>query len=272
MASTRRRTSRVAAAWLAALGFAGSAAAETAEPQGASATPQREERALEIAKRMAAVLSGADRIRMTVDVGYDAIQPDGEAIEFGATHTYALQRPDRVRIEAVDRDGGRRVVVYDGAQIAVADDSPNVYATAAHRDDYEGMLDYLQHDLSVPTPLAGLLSRDLFDHIDQADSADWVGEQTLDGVPCDHLAFRNSEKGLQLWVPKTGDPLPRRAVITYERERGRPQFRADLRDWDLSPRLADSLFVFSPAAGAQRIYFNTGARIVLGTSSEGSSQ
>jgi hypothetical protein len=81
-------------------------------------------------------------------------------------------------------------------------------------------------------------------------------------VACDQLAFRNAEKGLQLWVPKTGAPLPRRIVITYERARGRPQFRADLRDWDLAPQLPDSLFVFEPEPGAERIVFRRGGQIV----------
>jgi hypothetical protein len=213
---------------------------------------------------MAAALSGAQTLRMTAEIAYDAVQADGQAIEFGAVRHIALRRPDRARVEAVDRGGARRVLVYDGRQIALADETHEVYATAAHTGDLDGMLGYLESELRMPTPLAEFLSLDLYDHLARSDSMRWVDEQTLDGALCDHLAFRNAETGLQVWVPRQGDPLPRRIVITYERARGRPQFRADLSDWQLGATLADSLFEFAPAAGAERIYFRAGGGILPG--------
>jgi hypothetical protein len=167
-------------------------------------------------------------------------------------------------MDVVDRAGGRRLLVYDGRAIGFSDESQGVYATAAFAGDLDSMLAYVQRDLGVPTPLAEFVSRDLYEGLASSSSAHWVGEQTLGGVRCDHLAFRNPERGLQLWVPQEGEPLPRRIVITYESERGRPQFRADLRDWELSPALPDSLFEFRPAPGAERIHFRSGALVIPG--------
>jgi hypothetical protein len=75
-------------------------------------------------------------------------------------------------------------------------------------------------------------------------------------VPCDHLAVRTS-KGVdfQVWVAQGSEPLPRRIVITYQEEPGQPQFWADLSDWNLSPEISDTLFTFTPPAGADRIQF-----------------
>jgi hypothetical protein len=87
------------------------------------------------------------------------------------------------------------------------------------------------------------------------ESARYVGEATLRGVPCDHVAFRNDEVGVQLWVARKGDPLPRRIVITYEHAVEEPQFRADFLEWDLSPRTPDSLFRFEPPGDFERITF-----------------
>jgi len=258
------------AVWIAALALVGwgavtsfGAASAGAEATGEEAA-QRDERALEIARRMAAALSGAESLRLTADMAYDAVQADGQAIEFGAIRSIALRRPDRGRVEMLDRSGARIVFVYDGERVVLSDESHKVYATAAHRGDFESMQAFVRDELRVPTPLGELLSLDLFDTLAASDSARWVDEETLEGVPCDHLAFRNAGRGLQLWVPRRGDPLPRRAVITYESARGRPQFRADLRDWELSPELGDALFEFRPAADAEHIYFNTGAGILPG--------
>jgi hypothetical protein len=265
-------------AWIAALALAGVTLADPrpagsagAEPAGvgASAGAARDERAVEIARRMAAALSSAEQLRVTIDMSYDAVQKDGEALEFGAIRSVALRRPDRAHVEALDRSGAKRLLIYDGKQVAVADRARNVYAVAAYTGDLDGMLAYVHEELRVPVPLAELLSRDLGDLlVEKSDSIYQVDEQVVRGVRCDHLAFRNSETGLQIWVPLEGDPLPRRIVITYEQAPGRPQFRADLVDWDLSPRLSDSLFQFSPDPGAERIYFNTGAAIVRGVPTE----
>jgi hypothetical protein len=232
--------------------------AEATEGEGG----QRDAHALEIARRMAAALSGAESLRLTVHMAYDAVQADGQAIEFGATRSVAIRRPNRARVEVLDRDGAAIVLLYDGERIVLSDESHNVYATAAHRGDLDSMQAYARSDLRIPTPLAELLSQELFNILAASESARWVDEQTLDGVLCDHLAFRNAERGLQVWVPRQGDPLPRRVVITYERERGRPQFRADLRDWELSPKLKDAVFEFNPGRDAEHIYFNTGAQIL----------
>jgi hypothetical protein len=282
MTSRPRGGERAARRWICGLALAtaavaglrpgGNAGAQPAGAEAAAADAQQEERALVVARRMAAVLAGAQALRLAIDFGYDAVQADGQAIEFGATRSVALRRPDRVRMDVEDRAGGRRLLVYDGRAIGFSDASQGVYATAAFSGDLDGMLAYVQGDLGLPTPLAEFISRDLYEGLASSSSARWIGEQTLAGVRCDHLAFRNPEKGLQIWVPQEGAPLPRRIVITYESERGRPQFRADLRDWELSPELPDSLFEFRPDPGAERIHFRSGARVIPGVPSKEKSQ
>ena len=46
-----------------------------------------------------------------------------------------------------------------------------------------------------------------------------------------------------------------RLVITYRRSEGQPQFRAQFSDWNFSPEVPDTLFVFRPADGAVKIPF-----------------
>lgn len=51
-------------------------------------------------------------------------------------------------------------------------------------------------------------------------------------------------------------PVPRRIAITWEQAPGRPQFRARVTKWELSPKLPDALFVFAPPKGAERVRFH----------------
>jgi len=44
-----------------------------------------------------------------------------------------------------------------------------------------------------------------------------------------------------------------RYIITTKWVTGAPQYTARLRNWDVGPRIDDSVFVFTPPAGAREI-------------------
>lgn len=227
--------------------------------QAAAADPNHDERALAVARKLADALAGAQALTLSADIAYDAVQEDGQTVEFGATRHFAIRRPDRAQIVAVDRGGERRRLVYDGRRIVFVDEAQNVYASSDFTGDLDAMRLYARDELGLPTPLGELLSKDLYGLLAGADSARWVDAQTLAGVDCDHVVFRNAETSVQIWVPSAGPALPRRIVIDYETAPGRPQFRADLRDWDLAPEIDDETFAFTPAVGAERIQFRSKA-------------
>jgi len=90
-----------------------------------------DERAAARIDAMVNALSKTTRLRATIDANWDVTQPTGEKIEFGETRVMTIRRPDRVRVETTRRDGTRRVLLFDGTQLAVFDVDLKVYATAA---------------------------------------------------------------------------------------------------------------------------------------------
>jgi hypothetical protein len=86
-------------------------------------------------------------------------------------------------------------------------------------------------------------------------AAYYVEQASIAGVPCDHLALRGDWADLQLWIAQGDQPLPHRLVFTYKNAEGQPQFWAQFSDWNLSPDVPDSLFVFTPPEGAAKIAF-----------------
>src|SRR4029453_17236146 len=116
--------------------------------------------------------------------------------------------------------------------------------------------DYFKNDLGMHLPLSELLASDLSREVKaMLDSARLVGEETMNGVATDHVALRGDTADLQLWIARTGDPLPQRLVITYRLDDGQPAFAGDFSGWTLSPDVSDSVFTFTPAEGAQEIPF-----------------
>jgi hypothetical protein len=109
-------------------------------------------------------------------------------------------------------------------------------------------------DLNMRLPLRELFASDLPQELKGVlGTARVVDEETIGGVVTDHVAFRGDTADVQLWISRDGDPLPQRLVITYRQAEGQPKFEADFSGWNLKPDVPDSLFTFTPAAGAEQI-------------------
>jgi hypothetical protein len=64
--------------------------------------------------RMAEFLSKAQHMSVTVHGAYDALQPEGDKVEWNEVRTVTLSRPDRLRIDSERSDGAHSLVLFDG--------------------------------------------------------------------------------------------------------------------------------------------------------------
>ena len=220
------------------------------------AKSEADERAAKRVEAMANFLAKAPRLSVTADCTYEVVQDSGQKIEFGEQRVITLRRPDRARIETTRRDGTRRGMIFDGKQLAAFDLDQKVYATVAKTGTTDTAFDYFKNDLDMRLPLSELFSTNLPQKISgMLGSARLVGQATVNGVATDHIALRGDTADLQFWIPRTGDPLPQRLVITYRLAEGQPQYEASFSGWNLAPDVPDSAFTFTPAEGAQEIPF-----------------
>ena len=165
-------------------------------------------------------------------------------------------RPDKVHVDIVGRDGTKKAFVFDGKDIYYSDLEHNVYASVPRPGDINQAVEYFTEDLQMPLPLGQLISSDLSEVLKkEVYAGGFVDESSIGGVPCDHLAFRTKNLDVQVWIASSGDPLQMRLVIDYKNAPGEPQFRAMLKDWNFKPGISDSLFVFKPGEGMQKITF-----------------
>jgi len=82
-----------------------------------------------------------------------------------------------------------------------------------------------------------------------------VGESRVNGVPCQHLAFRRPGVNWEIWI-ETGDrALPRRLAATYTDRPGHPRTLIEFSAWNLHPWLPDSAFRFRKTPGLKEIPF-----------------
>ena len=72
-----------------------------------------------------------------------------------------------------------------------------------------------------------------------------IGQGVVDGVECEHLAFRGTDTDWQIWIETGARPIPRKYVITSKTLAGAPQY---IKDWNTDAIADASAFVFKPPA------------------------
>jgi len=226
--------------------------------QAASAEQKKSaEKAMAVLHNMTSYLSQLQRVSVTADMGFDAVQANGQKIEFGETRKILLRRPDHLRIEESKRNGSKSELLFDGKELSLWYLKENVYATVSKAGTVDEAILYFTNDLDMRLPLIEFLSAKLASTLSQeVREAAYVESSQIAGVSCDHVAFRGDHSDMQLWVAQGDKPLPQRVVITYRRQDGRPQFWAQFSDWNLNPKASDAQFAFKPPKDARKIAFS----------------
>ena len=245
---------RTALATLAIVLAFGAAPVLAATDAPSAAAMDQDPEAKAILMKMAEFIAKAPAFSMALRSGYDAIQEDGQYIEFGEKRRILLQRPDLLRVETERSDGEQNVLLFDGKEITAFKAEDNVYSRIEKPGTVDDALVYLVRDLQFTLPLARLLHTGFPQQMEKKLTAiSYVEENTLFDVVTDHLAIRSEGVDMQLWVAQGDEPLPRRIILTYMNAPGQPQFRGDFSDWSLSPKVATDSFSFTPPKDAEKI-------------------
>ena len=131
------------------------AAAQPAPP------PPAEPDARAMILHMAANLAQAGSFSFTANDAYDVTQEDGQKIEFGETRQVLLSRPGNLRIDALDRDGRRKQITFDGKILTIFTPGSPFFASLAKPGTVDQLIAFIVDDLQTPIPLSLLLTTTL---------------------------------------------------------------------------------------------------------------
>jgi hypothetical protein len=191
---------------------------------------------------------------VTLETGFDVLQPSGQKLEFGSRRTATIRRPDRARFTFLERTGVEGELIFDGTMIYAYDAQQNVYAEVEQPGDIDASLDLVTVELGIPVPVSDFFAADPAPAL-AADvlEAKNLGLSTIDNQLGRQVALRKPGADYQIWINEATS-LPIRVVITYLDEPGQPQFWAQFLSWNID-QSASNGFEFSPPEGAERIRF-----------------
>jgi hypothetical protein len=213
-----------------------------------------------ILKAMADYLVGQKSLSAKFDSDIEVITPELQKIQFASSGELKMNRPDKLRIR---RTGGYADVelVYDGKTVSLYGNNAKSYVQADMAGTVDQMIGTLQARSGAGMPGADLLLSNSYDELmANVLESKHVGLGVVDGIECEHLAFRGPDTDWQIWIETGAKPVPRKYVITSKAVAGAPQYTLKIKEWKTDAN-ADADFAFKAPADATRVALDSGVMI-----------
>ena len=211
-----------------------------------------EDDAAKILKAMTDYTAGQKSISATFDSDIEVITPDLQKLQFTSSGQIKLERPDKL---SVKRIGGYTDVdlVFDGKTVSVYGNNAKAYVQADAAGTIDQLIDRLQSTAGGAMPGTDLLLTNSFDELTATTiEAKHIGQGVIDGVECEHLAFRGVDTDWQIWIESGARPIPRKYVITSKTLAGAPQYSLKIKEWKTDVPAEADTYVFKPPADAKK--------------------
>jgi len=208
--------------------------------------------AMEALNKMGAYLRTLKAFQVDSEVTNDEVLDDGEIVTDIKTNTLLAVSPNLLRAE-LKSDEQDVFLFYDGGKFTVYGKLVNYFATVPAPATTAQLVDKVYNDYGIEIPLVDLFKWGTDDSaIKKITSAFDAGPSTVQGITCEHYAFRQEGLDWQIWIQLGDYPLPRKFVIRTLTDDARPQHTSNL-VWNLAPSYNEAAFTFDPPAGALRI-------------------
>ena len=197
--------------------------------------------------------AGQKSISATFDSDIEVITPDLQKLQFTSSGQIRLERPDKLRIK---RTGGYTDVdlVFDGKTVSLYGNNAKAYVQADAAGTIDQLIDRLQSTTGGAMPGADLLLTNSFDELTATViEARHIGQGVIDGVECEHLAFRGVDTDWQIWIESGARPIPRKYVITSKTLAAAPQYSLKIKEWKTDVPAEADTYVFKPPADAKKV-------------------
>ncbi len=242
------KTSLIALATFAAILFPAALRAEKVPP---SLEPQ----ALASLKRMSATLGEAKAFTCRLKNIFEVPAETGQFLTLFSKGEITLQRPDKLRAR-LSGEAPPLDFYYDGATVTAFAPGSKVCSVAKAPTTIDAMLSGLQAETGIRLATAPLLFSNPYAVLTRGlISAIVVGPAVVDGVPCEHLAFRSPGVNWELWLEANDRALPRRLAVTFTDRTNFPRTLVEFTSWNLHPWLHAGNFTFRRPAGVNEIPF-----------------
>jgi hypothetical protein len=209
------------------------------------------------AQKIVKALSNASQrsgiVKFTVYDTSDDLTESGEIIQYSHVRTAVLKRPDRLLMETRG-DQVNTTLWYDGALFTLLDHDKKVYVQLKTPATLDETIDLAYERYGISTPLADILSADIYTVLmDAVITCRYLGLGLVGEKQCHHISATQKDIDWQAWIDQGDNPRMQRLVITYKQLDGSPRYSMVLAELEELASVAPDTFVFQLPEGAEKI-------------------
>ena len=159
-----------------------------------------EAQAKSLLRAMSDYLAAQKAISFDYDSNLEIVSTDQQKVGLASSGTLTLNRPDRLH---ATRTGGFANVemAFDGKTLTLLGKNANLYAQVEAPGTIDQLVDVLRDKYHRPVPAADLLMSDPYKELmPLVTGVKDLGSGVIQGIECDHLAFRTKEVDWQIWI------------------------------------------------------------------------
>lgn len=203
---------------------------------------------------MSDYLAGLKSFTVNYDADSEVVDNEGQKLQYSASGSVAIERPGKLY---VSRKGAfiDAELTFDGKTISIYGKKVNAYGQfESPGPTVDEAVEEVRAATGFDASGADLFAANAYAVLaEDVTKGVYVGTGVVNGVECDHLAFRNPRVDWQIWVQKGEQPLPLKYVITTKWVTGAPQYSLRLSDWNVAPQIDAAQFTFKAPEGARKL-------------------
>jgi len=210
--------------------------------------------ALQAMSEMSEYLRSLKQFTVTTDISFDEVLDNGQKILLHKVAELSVEKPSKLRA-TVATEYTQREFYFDGDVFTIYTPELGYFASFSAPATLKSLVQTAKADYDIDVPLADLFLWGAEGGPSlNVDEAMIVGIDKVNGVSCNHFAFREKEIDWQICIQRDGTPLPLKLVITEKNSASQPQ-HISIMKWNTSPDLSSQNYTFSAKEGDQKIAF-----------------
>ena len=202
--------------------------AQSGNQPSSKGTPNIDPDAMAALNKVGAYLRSLKAFHVDSEITNDDVLEDGQILTDNKMNTLLAVSPSLLRAE-LKSDDNDVFFFYDGKNFTVYGKLLNYYATVVAPPTTAQLVDKVYNAYAIEIPLVDLFKWGTDQSaIKRITSATDVGPSTVQGITCEHYAFRQEGLDWQIWIQLGDYPLPRKFVIRTLTDEARPQHTSNL--------------------------------------------
>ncbi len=208
----------------------------------------------DVIRRMTDFMGNHDDMRFEALVTYQAVQENGQKLNFDLLQRMAIRQPDRLFWTTLRDDGSTNTAWFDRGDFTLLRQPANVWGQVNLSPNIPEAVESLVYEYDLDVPFADMLINEGGELWlgEEVTSVEYVGEAWVEGYWTDHIALRMPGADIEFWVRHGAEPYPSRLTIVYTEEEGQPSYSARFRNWGTTLP-AGTLPAFVPPAESEEL-------------------